>query len=354
MSGARTRRLAALVWTVACLSAVPCRSQTWSSRCRLSAALEHDSNIFETEEHPLGSASWQGAAYLSVAGRALGRISLSGDYQGGVKLYPGHAGENRVSHNAAVTADAPLRPDLGIFLDAHLFLRQFCNDLPGIRRIVLSPGLRWHPAPRARVRVFASGIAVDYRNGEYYDYREYQAGAELRIVPSAVRGCFLRGTAGLRRYGRHAFLYDPVHYWRQLDDLQKDEFIEILAGAEVYCIAFIRLSAGMRWQRSNSFGYRYRQPLLSLTAARHLVEGTILTLYASLRLRRYGDDIDPALQTRPGSEGEENSYLLIDISHTLNERTTVHMRAGRYLDESPIASIYYAKNIISVGVSQRL
>lgn len=354
MNPARACSTAVLVCGLIISAAAPCSSQTWNGRCRLSTALEHDSNIFETSDHPLGSAAWQSALYIAGTGRLFSRLTLSGDYQGGVKLYPGHTGENRMSHNAAFIANAAVTSRLALFLDSRLFFRKFFGDSPGLNRIILSPGLRWGPAPRIRVRLYVSGISVNYSEGNYYDYREFQARSEIRFLPPAGGSWFLHATAGQRRYQRDAFLYDTVQFWRRLDESQTDEYLEVGAGAELYGFAYIRLSAGMRWQGSNSFGYRYRQPLLSLTAARHLIRGTILTVHASLRLRRYGDNLDPALQTRPGSEAEENSYLLIDLAHNLTARSTLHMRAGRYLDESPIASIYYTKNIISIGFTQRL
>jgi hypothetical protein len=235
--------------------------------------------------------------------------------------------------------------------------KTFFNAEGGYSFYQASPFFRWSLPYGLRGSLFYTISFLNYSRGLNYDYRYRGGGIRLGLALWSRLTWDLRWTLGSLRYDRYAFAYekiDPQTYqWFDLGMTQKDDLQEISTTLEIYKWALIRIEFSYLKNSSNSYGYSYTGPKINVLAAKSLPWSLTLRFYWTLLLKNYTDSLQPLLQLRPDTENEENNFTLIDISKDLKQNLSLRFRMGWYQNESPFRDLYYEKNLISLGLTQR-
>jgi len=330
-----------------------CTSQVsvWQKQTRLNFGLIHDSNIFEAEIAPLSSQGAQTSLFFKAA-KTGSKTALIFDFLGGLIIYNGHPVENRISQSLGGRINVKLSKNSSLSLKTSNRLKYYFNTVQGFNHFQFSPQLGWKIKGPLILTPLLNFESISYNRTSHYDYRIFSSGILLHARLAYNTSLSMQISYGRHKYSRRALTYSKSSSWQKLKSFQQDTFSELLINLEHYSWALFRLSAGLRRQDSNSFGFSFIQPLIRFSAARSMGRGFVCAIYGSFHKRFYLDDLKQNVHIRPGLDVRENTYLLIDISRRLKANLTANIRAGRYLDESPLAAVYYKKNLFLVGLSQ--
>lgn len=331
--------------------------QEWNWASRVDLSVVRDNNVFESlSDH---SADYAGRILVefSSTGRPLKDMMLSIHYTGGLEAYWWHTIENRMVNDATTVCEIPLNKRFSIGANFHGRSKTFFHAQRGYRFFQGSPFIRWTSSFGLTGTIFYSQTSLDYAEGSQFDYQYRNGGILLEFAFWPGVQWDLQLTLGALHYDRSAFDYEEMTFqtyqWFEKGIQQKDHLKEVSTTLEVYKWALIRIGFSYQKNTSNSYGYSYRCPKIKILAAKSFPWGLTLSLYWTLLLKQYTDSLQPILQLRPDTENEENSFILADLSKDLRNNLSLRFRLGRYKNESPFRDLYYEKNIISVGITQR-
>ncbi len=342
-----------LIVSLVVILPLSCMAQNrWQRESRLTLGWKHDSNIFESEGDSVGAGGPQVSLYLSLFHRKA-KSSLRLDYRGGTEIYQNHREETRLVQDISAVGTLPAGKNWICSARAGARVKWYPQLRWGYTRLQISPGLYRSFTPGVSISFLGMLAVMNYSGSTYYDNRETGGGLAAHLRPNRNLLFSLETMLSLRVYDRPAWQYNTTDFWAIAADKQQDVFMDLNVTGEWRGPLLFRFALGFRRQSSNSFGYSFWQPLLSLQTAVDLGAGVVFMLHGSLRTRHYDDRLDPALLTRPGGESEENTFLLLDFSRDIRSGLTLHVRGGRYQDESPLAGRYYNKNIITSSLSFR-
>jgi len=326
-------------------------SKSWSAKC--SVGLLQDSNVFESYDRPVQDGL--GRAWLDAGCRVRPArpLLLFLNYSGGIDLYAGRSVEDRTVHTLIGSAETPLWGKTVLGLDMQGKVKSFLQADRGYGTGRLSPFLRMNLFGRALLKASWDVWGFDYSPGEAFDYSALGANFVLESSPfPAVRWCLGFASHELR-FKRQAVEWVFPDYrispWIPLGFSQKDRITEYSASIEVYFWAYWLMRYSYERNRSNGYGYSYRDPEFELVFAKMLPWRLNVKLFWTQRAKTYSDPLTPFLQVRPDAEDETSSETLLDVSRALNEKLTARLRIARYRNESPFRNLYYRKDIASLG-----
>jgi hypothetical protein len=326
-------------------------SKSWSAKC--SVGMLQDSNVFESYDRPVRDGL--GRVWLDAGGRArpLKPLLLFVNYSGGIDFYASHSDEDRTVHTLIGSAEMPVWGKTVFGLDLQGKAKSFLRTDRGYATGRLSPFLRWNLFDRALLKASWAVSGFDYSPGEAFDHSSRSLGITLESSPfPRVRWClgFASHELGFKRQAvKWVFPQYPISPWIPLGFTQKDKITEYSALVEVYFWAYWLFRYSYERNRSNGYGYSYRDPEFELVFAKMLPWRLNVKLFWTQRAKTYSDPLTPFLQVRPDAEDETTSETLLDVSRALNEKLTARVRVARYRNESPFRNLYYRKDIASLG-----
>ncbi len=326
-------------------------SKSWSAKC--SVGMLHDSNVFESYDRPVQDGL--GRIWFDAGGRVrpLRPLLLFVNYSGGVDVYAARPVEDRTVHTLIGSAEMPLWGKNVIGMDLQGKVKSFLRLDRGYGTGRLSPFLRLNLFDRALLKASWAVSGFDYSPGEAFDYSARASSIVLESSPFPRVRWSLGFASHELRYKRQAVEWVFPEYrispWIPLGFSQRDRVTEFSASAEVYCWAYWLLRYSYERNRSNGYGYSYRDPEFEIVFAKMLPWRLNVKLFWTRRAKTYSDPLTPFLQVRPDAEDETTSETLLDVSRTLNEKMTARVRVARYRNESPFRNLYYRKDIASLG-----
>jgi hypothetical protein len=346
-------RLAACLFALGAPSVLPAE---WSGRLSLGAF--QDSNVFES--YRSGETDRYGRAWLDAGGRfsPLRNVSVGLGYAGGADLYARHGEESRLVNRLSASAEWRAAPAVSMGLEFQAKTKTFFLADRGYAAWRLSPALRWRARNWLIVRVSAGALGFEVRPGGAFDFRGTAAEAWLEASPLTR----LRIGAGLSRtstrFDREALSLRGDRAvesaWQGLGVDQEDVVTEAGFFLETFQWAFWKVRVSYETNRSNGYGYSYRDPRVEAVFSKRLPGGFNLNLFWTFREKTYTDPLEPFLQIRPDAEDETHSEALLDLSKRLSERWTARLRVAATRNESPFRNLYYRKETASLGCTVEL
>jgi hypothetical protein len=326
---------------------------SWSAKC--SVGLLHDTNVYESFDRPVPDGL--GRIWLDAAARFRlpGSVRLSVNYSGGLDVYAAQWQEDRTVQSFSGNAEVPLWGKASAGFELQGKAKSFFRIDRGYATGRAAPFIRLNLFDMAILKASWAATLFDFSPGNAFDYGS--SGAELILESSpfpSVRWSL--GFASVEsRFRRRAVKFIFPEYlispWIPLGFDQKDRTASYSASVEVYRWAYWLLRFSNETNRSNGYGYSYRDPEVELVFAKMLPWGLNFKLFWTLRRKTYSDPLMPFLQVRPDAEDETSSRTLLDVSKALKERVTARLRVARYQNESPFRNLYYRKDIVSLGCS---
>jgi hypothetical protein len=331
-------------------------SKSWSATC--SIALMHDSNVFESFDGPAGDRL--GRVWLDVAGRVrpAGPLFLYGNYSAGMDAYAAHPDENRMVNAFLGLAEIPVRKKTALGVELQGKAKTFLVVKNGYGTWRAAPYIKLTLSDEILLKAAWKASAFDFTPGKTFDYQSH--GGSLSLESSPLPGvrlnfCF---SSSVLKFKVRALRFDASEpekpSWIPLGFLRTDRIWECSFSLEAYCWAFWLLGFSYQNDRSNGYGYSYRDPQIEAVVAKMLPWHLNVRLFWTHRRKTYTDPLTPFLQVRPDAEDETDSQALLDVSRKLGEKWTVRFRAVRYQNESPFRNLYYRKVIASLGCSCEL
>jgi len=326
-------------------------SKSWSAKC--SVGLLHDTNVFESFDRPV--ADGLGRIWLDAAARVrpLRSMLLSVNYSGGLDVYASRSVENRTVHTFMGYAEMPLWRKAAVGLEVQGKGKSFLLADRDYGTGRAAPFLRLNLFDRALLKASWAASLFDFSPGNAFDYSSRGAEVTLESSPFPRVKWTLGFASHELRFKRRAVKFIFPEYlispWIPLGFDQKDRITAYSASVEVYCWAYWLLRFSNELNRSNGYGYSYRDPEVELIFAKMLPWGLNFKLFWTKRQKTYSDPLMPFLQVRPDAEDETSSRTLLDVSKVLGEKVTARLRIARYQNESPFRNLYFRKDIASLG-----
>jgi hypothetical protein len=326
-------------------------SKSWSAKA--SAGLLHDTNVFESYDSQVQDGVGRFWFDAAAAVRPVKPLHLWVNYSGGIDIYAGQAAEDRAVHTLMGSAELPLRGKTALGLDLQAKVKSFMRVDRGYVTGRFSPYLRVNLFDRALFKASWTVSEFDFSPGDAFDYSSRSAGAVVESSPLPRVKWSLGFASHELRFRRQAVKWVFPDYkispWIPLGFSQKDEISEFSASVEVYYWAYWLMRCSYERNRSNGYGYSYRDPEFELVIAKMLPWRLNVKLFLTQRAKTYSDPLTPFLQIRPDAEDETTSQTLLDVSRSLNKKVTARFRLARYRNESPFRNLYYRKDIASLG-----
>ncbi len=331
-------------------------SQTWRWQSRFDISLLSDDNVFESLT---GSSSDQAGRLLlrlSAKGTQLRRVNATAQYLGGFEGYTRFSEENRMIHDASAACSVRLGGNFSARIGLGGKSKTFFQSTRGYRYWTLTPSVIWAPVRGVRTSLFASFAGMDWLAGRYFDTTHQRIGLTLSLEVRPGFTVELRSSLGEGAYQRNAFTSvetDSTIDWMDLGVTQKDNLREVTVSMEWYGWALVQVNGMFQQIKSNSYGYAYTQPEFSATVVKPIPWKLSLALRAVIRWKRYTDSLRPLFQIRPDTENEESSYVVADLSRDISRTASCRIRLGWYRNESPFRNLFYEKQVVSLGLTQR-
>jgi hypothetical protein len=328
-----------------------CISKSWSARG--SVGLLHDTNVFESFDHPVSDGL--GRVWFDAAARIhpLGPVLLSVNYSGGLDVYATRSIDDRAVHSFVGCTEIPFWRKASIGFELQAKDKTFLRIQRGYFTGRAVPFLRMNLFDWAVLKASWVASLFDFNPGSAFDYGS--RGAELTLESSPLpRVRWSLGYASYElRFKRQAVKFIFPEYrispWIPLGFNQNDRITSFSASIEAYCWAYWLLRFSNEADRSNGYGYSYRDPEFELVFSKMLPWGLNLKLFWTQRRKMYSDPFTPFLQVRPDAEDETSSRTLLDVSKALDDKVTARLRLARYQNESPFRDLYFRKDIASLG-----
>jgi hypothetical protein len=323
----------------------------WLAKC--SVGLMQDTNVFESFDRQ--ESDRIGRVWLDVSGRfrPLAPPLIYANYSGGLDVYAAHTDENRLVHTLFGLTEIPLGKKTALGVEFQGKIKAFLNSDRGYGTWRAAPFFRFNPFDDVLVKASWAFSAFDFVPGKSFDYHLQSGSVSLESSPLPHVKWSLGFASYVLKYKRQAVRFFFPEYrispWIPLGVSQKDRILEYSASVEAYCWAYWLFRFSYENNRSNSYGYSYRDPQFEAVIAKMLPWGLNLKLFWAHREKTYIDPLTPFLQVRPDAEDETDSQTLVDISKHLSEKWTARLRVVRYKNESPFRNLYYQKDVASLG-----
>jgi len=274
----------------------------------------------------------------------------------GIKLHNKFYEENRTALICSGSINVQLRQNLIVGLKNSMRVKYYLNSI-NYNTLETSPVLYFTPSAGILITTWSSLIKFSMPGDTYFEYSGINLGASFRYKFSSKLSAAFEISAFYRRYKRPAFQYDPwesdSEAWTEKSFNQHDRTSSAAVSLRFYSWALVSIRAALDINKSDSFGYSFYRPQLSITSAKAITDNLTLTLKGAFRRKNYTDSLSSIFQIRPKTEDEENSFLVLDLCQDIGESKSIRIRVGSYSNESPFRERYYRKTIVSVGLSLR-
>ena len=326
-------------------------SKSWSGKC--TASLLQDTNVFESFDK--AKQDHLARVWLDGTGRIhpVKPLFLYLNYSGGFDAFAVQTSENRTVHALFGLVEIPLRKKTYLGAELQGKTSVYLKTERNYATWRIAPFLRMQLLDGFQFYLSWTFSAFDYAPGHSFDYRFQNGRLSLESSPLPQVKWSLNVASYVMTYKREALkclLPSSIEpSWISLGYEQKDRILEYSASFEAFYWAYLLVRFSYENNRSNSFGYSYRDPRIEVIFAKMLPLSLNLKLFWTYRAKSYTDSLAPSLQIRPDAEDETNSQALLDVSRKMNERWTARLRVARYRNESPFRNLYYQKDVASFG-----
>jgi len=332
-------------------AALPARGQNGASlqvNSRLQAGWEQDDNVFESLRRPVASSSFR----LLYDGRGRlrgGRLAAQLGYQGGLQIYQQAERENKLINDLRLDLTLRLNDRLQLGGQGYARLKLFLNRPDDYALGRWQIFLQGRAPAGVTVRAGYAEEAMDYATTDFYSY--YSPGFFLSLQRGLGGGWTISPqlTRSSQRFQRNAFTSSAAHNFLAEAHRQKDDLLSAGLGVD-WVHSSLLISLLYRYERntSNSYGYSYDRQAATLSFVKNFI-GFYLRGYGGWQKKNYLDDLLPFYPLQLDTEREENNFLILDLSREVTSFMTVLLRAAWYRNESPWASLYYQKRLLSLG-----
>lgn len=325
----------------------------WNINNRLQIAYEYDDNVFESLKRPKDDKSLR--VMYDARGRVkLDRVSIQMGYQGGCQVYQQVETENKLVNDLNATITVRMSNWLQLSAQGSARLKVFLdrdNDYYyGRWQVYFQTHLPWD----LTVKSGYSEEALDYQRTNFYSY--YSPGFFLQTLKKLGSNVTLlpQFSWSATRFQRTAFSQNSINYsfWPE-SYRQRDEIITLSVGLEwLWSSLLVNVFYLYEIDDSNSYGYSYNRHIVSLSFVKN-IHGFYLRGYGTIQKKKYQDDLLPFYPLQLDTEKEESNFIVLDISRDLYSFMALVLRAAWYKNESPWASLYYQKRLLSLGAEFR-
>jgi len=324
--------------------------QGWRTALRVQTGYERDSNVAEAVDHGRSAEDLR----LLVEFKAQ-RRGLSFSYQGGYQFYPSLSSENKMAHEAVVSALWPLAAQVLVGAQLWTRFKLFLNSDQDLACGFLQPYALWRLNDRASLQLGFRQDALDYAHSDYFDFAgpglnlqlRYKMNPQWTLIPmlSWQRSVF-------QRYAYSQF--EGTKSLLPLADRQKDGLITAGLQSEwMYRSLLLNLFYRFENNHSNSYGYAFSRHVITAMFAQQW-RAWFFRGYFSRQMKEYGDALRPYLPISLDTEQEENNFIVLDVSRDLLSRLSLVGRVAWYENESPWADLYYRKTLLQVFFEWRM
>jgi len=280
---------------------------------------------------------------------------LSAYYRGGMEIYRRFSNENRSVNEWIAELELPVGSSGAFGLDVQERVKTFFHVRRGYAYSELSPYVRRRFSGGLNGTVYCDLSSLNYSEGTYFDCRSRRGGIRLEWALTSWMVSTFQCMLGDNRYRRQAYGFlsgSPyMEQWIALGQSQKDAFREWSVQVESARWLFVRLTVGYENNGSNNYGYGFRRPKMQFLAVKTIAAEWTVSIFWTSQMKRYKDSLRPILQVYPESENEENNFVMMDLTRTIAERTSLRVQAGLYRNESPFRDLYYRKTLYSIGIA---
>lgn len=322
----------------------------WQFTNRVQLAQEYDSNAEESLHDATGVMDSR-LVYQTKIKRAGRRSSLTMGYLGGLSIYNALPAENKLINEGVFESRIRLSNNLYAGINSFGRLKLFLNRDTDYALGSLQPYLNYYAGKGWSLKAGFDSEILDYAQSFIYDYS----------TRSGFAGCsrrFASGTLIGLTYSHKVYRFDRTTTVLNLEfPLSIERQKDIRNQISLYCDFVVGgwlLNAGYYYENSNSnsYGFSFSRHILNLVAGRDL-EIFLLRAFVTLQKKKYTDQFLPSWPTELDSEREQSNFVVLDLSRDLTSTMTAMIRVAWYRNESPWASLYYNKTVLSAGLELR-
>ncbi|MCD6117867.1 hypothetical protein J7K93_12695 [bacterium] len=292
--------------------------------------------------------------HYSFSSAPSNRLNIIFNVSSGIKLLNKFSSENRAALMCSGSINLHLNNNIVFGLKSSIRAKYYFNSI-NYNTLEASPVLYITPYAGMLITVKSSLIKFSMPNDINFEYSGINTSASFRYKFSSKISYALEFSTCYRNFNRPAYGYkeSDIGTLAEKSYNQHDRTNTAAVSLRFYSWALVDLRATVDLNKSDSFGYSFYRPQISITSARVITDNLTITLKGVIRKKNYTDSISSLFQIRPETEEEENSFVVLDICRDIGESKSIRMRLGSYINESPFRERYYRKTVISVGFSFR-
>ena len=334
------------------LYAIPCFSQS-ASPCRISnrfqLSLEHDSNVEESLKRP-SNAFANKLVFQTKIKRAGKHSFLSFGYHGGLSIYNNYSSENKLINEGFLNHTYFLTNRFHIGVKSFGRIKLFLNKETDYAFGNLSPFVQFSFNPQNSLEIGYLSESLDYAHSIQYDFANSAAYTRFvhRLRNGASFGLF---------YKSSRYKFDRLTNTLNLDfsklDHQKDHVQHFSVSTDFMYQGFLfNVVLNYETNFSNSYGFAYQRQFVNLILAKQ-TNFFLIRSYITWQNKNYLDEFLPTWPIELDTEREESNFLVVDVSRDITGSLSGMVRIAWYKNESPLASLYYNKTLLSCGLELR-
>jgi hypothetical protein len=333
-------------------SALPSFSQSdspWRFSNRIQLSLDFDNNV-EESLHNQQDAIANRLVFQTKIKRTGKKSHFSLGYHGGLSIYNDFVSENKLINEAFCNYSYLLTKHFNIGLKSFGRLKLFLNKESDYVFGNVSPFIQFKINSQNSVKFGYLNESLDYAKSIQYDFSHSAAFAQIQHR-------FHNGASLSLLYRSSQYTFDRLTNTLNLDfysrDYQQDRVIFFSLGSDFMWRGFL-INAAINYENnhSNSYGFEYERYFVNLMFAKN-IKSFILRSYLTWQNKSYLDQFLPTWPIELDSEREQSNFFVLDISRDFSPTITGLVRLAWYNNESPWASFYYNKTLLSVGVELR-
>ncbi|MBN2356467.1 hypothetical protein JXO59_10160 [candidate division KSB1 bacterium] len=325
----------------------------WNVYNRLQVACEYDDNVLESVKRPVDSQSLR-LLYDAKSRVKLRRFTVQLGYHGGCQLYDQVKAEHKLINDIDASVCLRVSHWLQMGVQGWARLKIFLN-----RENDYAYG-RWQAFMLADgpgdvlIKTGYCEELLDYARTDFYSFYspgfflqlQRRVGPHITLLPQ-----FSYSSVQFQRYAFRGS-DDSYSFW-PTSYRQRDDCLALGLGAEaVWPTLLINLGYRYEMDESNSYGYSYHRHVVTLSFVKSLGEFYIRG-HSAIQVKRYHDNLLPFYPLQLDTEREESNFIVLDVSRDLCSFMGLVLRAAWYKNESPWASLYYEKRLVSLGAEFR-